>query len=366
MGLPKFNDIIKRDSEQKQIAKWTEEITSKLNDTIALTDQFNKDIQCKDSEEVSVKLYLYKKNNLMLFHKLLTNHFLELCKQPNELQSMGKIELKNDDVITIDNVDLDIDNIDTVKENITQQWPMTPNKRNGWNMLHSYKFVKPTLPEYNIDTIQKLINTDQFLSFALLTIEKDKGYEEAIKIIYNKYIKDDDVLSKQLKIYENYYMSINENINQNYVSEINNVLDQYELSLFNEENIKMSNYVYEQLSKMIDVNADMVEITLSSYDDNIKSELYDFFNTNSVIEFVEKCETSGITYKEIMDMNKSINTLKETFSAAIGLSELATEILLNTMTDLELINFLYIDEQVTITIVFFSTIALIFKKSFNI
>lgn len=370
MALPHFKTIKQSDTETKQIKKWQDEILSVLNDNINLTDQFNKDMQCKDANEVSVKLYIYRKNNLMLFHKLLYNHFLTLCETTEELPNMGKkIELKNDNTVTIDNTDLPESNIDAtveVKENITQQWHQTPNKRNGWSMLHSYVIVKPELPEYDPSVVQKLINTDQFLTFALDTIEKDKGYEEAIKIIYNQYIKDDEVLSKQLKIYESYYMNLNENIDNQYVNEINNVLTEYELKMFGDDNEKLQAHVYTELIKMIDVNADMVDITLKSYEDEVKSELYDFFNSNSVLNFVEKSETTGISYNDIMDINEPKEDVKETFKNALGLSEMASDVILNTMRDLEIVNFLYLDGEVVITLVFFATIALIFKKAFNI
>lgn len=375
MALPPFKSLVEDPKDIKLRQKHIDEVESVLHNSEALLKQFNKDLDCKDTNEVSIKLYAYKKNNLALFHKLLYNHFLNLCNnRENTLeQKPGKIEIKTDnesELTIIDNTE-DISS-EKVDECIEQQWGIDPQKNRKWSIFNNYKLDKKELPEYDTYSVQKLINADQFLYFAFDAIEKSKGYDEAIKTIYNKYIKEDTALLKQLKLYETYYMKLNENINSNVLDEINNVLTAYEISLLDEENEKMTNYIYQQISEMIDINTEMLEIMLESYNPTIKSSLYDFFKNNSVLDFVHKCEKSGISYNEIMELgseefmigSEDEENLK--LADSLNLDNRTTNVILMLMSSLELTNLLYIDNETSLTLVFFAIVAITFKNVFKI
>lgn len=373
MALPKYKEMKLSAKDMKDRKKWENEITSVLYDKEELMKQFNKDSTCKNTDEISYKMYVYKKNNLNLFYKILQQHFIDTVAEINDTHDkMGKkIELDDKKIVSVDletgDEVQDIDNLTesfSMNNNITQQMPY----KKCWNMLKDFEYDKKELPEYDTYSIQKLINSDQILTFAFYTIMKNNGndYDEAIDKIYNAYIKEDKILSKQLVIYEKYY-TINEEINTNYTTNIELVLNEYDLNLGT--NDRLTNHIYNKLTQLIDVNTDYLITSLEIVKDVVKSELYDFFKNNTIIDIVKMFEKTEITYNDIISYGNDYNESNEyidKFINVTGLNDIAVETILFAMSDLEITNFLYIDNEEAITLTFFSCLCIIFRNAFNI
>lgn len=343
--------------------KWEKEISSILHDNDELLKQFNKDSELKDTEELSYKLYIYKKNGLNLFHKILSQRYLELLED-NKLKSMGKITIKLDDeieeFIKQEELDLTATNEININESGRQIFP-GHHHITKWNMLQNYKYQKPEEPEFDIYSTQKLIEQDPFLKFALDAIAQTKDYEDAVKDVYTKYIKEDKYLSKQLKVYESYYMYINEEANTEYQNIIERILAEYEMELTSEK--RMDKLIYSNLSKLIDINTEFVKENLKNYSDKTKSILYTFFNSNFSI-ILSKFEKLNIDYNELFERDD--NALVERIIGVMEFDEMSARFIIDTLTSLEITNFLYIDSEETITIVFFTCLAIIFKQALGI
>lgn len=351
MALPKFT--YSNDENTKLREKYTKEIESVLNNNELLNKQFKKDLLSKDANELSLKLYVYKKYNLLLFYTLLKKRFDELVAPDNNLIDLGKIELKDDTKTKAEEI---IDSIEPVKENVTQLVPFANSK--NWNIFKNYKYEKPQLPDFDIYSIDKMISKDVFLKFVYSTLEPQKGYEETLKTIYNTYIKDDEYLSKQLKVYESYY-TINEKINSAYKNIIEDVLFRYEKELSSDP--KIYNHIYNELTKTIGTNSEYAKTMLDILDNNSKSELYDFFKID-IFDFLNKFENLDIEYNYIIDSNniEINNQLKD----ILGLSEQSVEFILTILRNIELSDLLFIDDEETTTIILFTTLYLILKEVF--